>query len=290
MLPSMPDFKARSERHQAQMSDVEINRLLDAGRVWNLAPTLQAGGAILFPHATLSVCGHQIAAAVHACLDCGAERVLALGVLHARTEELKSARERVAAGSDPSGEAAWGIQGPGLAGRQDWQAEFSLSHFQFLWREETKRRGIAGPKLILRYPFLTGERPDLLPGARKLEALARGAAVVATLDPVHHGVGYGDAAEDALAPENGGMELARRGIEAGLEILRQGDAASYIQHCLEVRSDGRDVGLLLRHLRGPLRGAVLDLVTDDMSAAYSAPPPTWVAGALITLRKEARTA
>ena len=272
------------------MSDLKISRVLDAGRAWNLAPTLAAGGAVVFPHATLSVCGPQIAAAVHACLDSGAERALALGVLHARTEELKSARARAAAGGGPSGEATWGIQGPGLAGRQDWQAEFSLSHFQFLWREETKRRGVAGPELILRYPFLTGQRPDLLPGARELEALAQDAVLVATIDPVHHGVGYGDRAEDALSPEQGGRELARRGIEAGLETLRQGDAAAYLQHCLEVRSDGRDVGPLLRHLRGPLRGEVLDLVTDDMSAAYHAPPPTWVAGALVALRKEAGTA
>ena len=35
----------------------------------------------MFPHATFTVCGHQIAAAVHACLDSGARRVLALGVL-----------------------------------------------------------------------------------------------------------------------------------------------------------------------------------------------------------------
>ena len=207
MLPNMPDFKARSEQHQAQMSDLEINRLLDAGRAWNLAPTLQAGGAIIFPHATLSVCGHQIAAAVHACLDSGAERVLTLGVLHARTEELQSARARAAAGGDPYGEAAWGIQGPGLAGRQEWQAEFSLSHFQFLWREETRRRGIAGPELILRYPFLAGDRADLLPGARELEALAQDAVIVATIDPLHHGVGYGDPVEDAFSPEQGGIVI-----------------------------------------------------------------------------------
>ena len=64
-----------------------IDRLLEMGRVWKLAPTLGAGGAVIFPHADLEVCGHQIAAAVHAILDSGAKRVLVFedseGDLHA---------------------------------------------------------------------------------------------------------------------------------------------------------------------------------------------------------------
>src|SRR5437868_667599 len=102
MRRNLPDFKARTLRDQTLLSEAEIDRLLDAGRAWNLAPTLRAGGALVFPHATLTVCGHQIAAAVQACLECGARRVLALGVLHALTPELEETRVRVANGGDPA--------------------------------------------------------------------------------------------------------------------------------------------------------------------------------------------
>jgi hypothetical protein len=284
MRRDIPDFLAKSLQDQADLSELEISRLLDAGRAQNLAPLLKEGGTVLFPHATLTVCGHQIAAAVHACLDCGAARVLALGVLHARTEELEEARRRVASSGDVTAEQAWGIQGPGLSGREDWRAEFSLSHFQFLWEQETKRRGITPPELVLRYPYLAGGRPEILPGMTELQQFVReGAVVVATMDAFHHGIGYGDSPETALAPENGGLALARRHILEGLKRLQAGDYWGYNQHCVETKSDGRDVGQVLRYLLGTQKARILDIVADDMSAAYQQPPPTWAAGALIAL-------
>ena len=75
-------------------------RLLDRGRKWDLAPTLNAGGVLVFPHAGVADCGHQTAAVVHACLDCGADRVLVISVLHALTDEMEAARVRVAQGGD----------------------------------------------------------------------------------------------------------------------------------------------------------------------------------------------
>src|SRR5262249_10129637 len=154
-----------------------------------------------FPHATITLCGHQIAAAVHACLECGASRMLALGVLHALTEELEEARRRVASGGDVTAEPPWGSQGPGLSGPGDWRAEFSLSHFQFLWEQATKRRGIPAPELVLRYPYLAGGRPEILPGMTELQEFVQaGAVIVATMDAFHHGIGYADPPETALAP------------------------------------------------------------------------------------------
>jgi len=38
---------------------------------------------------------------------------------------------------------------------------------------------------------------------------------------------------------------------------------------------------VFRYLRGPLRGRILDLTYTDATELYKAPPPTWVAGALI---------
>jgi hypothetical protein len=145
------------------------------------------------------------------------------------------------------------------------------------------RRGAVGPELIVRYPYLAGGRPDALPGIDELERVVRDAVVVATADPFHHGAGYGDAVGEALTPEGGGLELARRRIDEGLSLLRDGDHRGYNQHCVDARSDARDVGQVLRHLLGPVKGRVLDLVADDMSAAYDAPSPTWVAGALMEL-------
>jgi hypothetical protein len=245
---------------------------------------LLAGGAVIFPHLGIKACGHQTAAAVHACLDSGAERVLVLGVLHALTQELEDARVRVAHGGDVTQEPAWGIQGPGVSGREDWQDEFSLLNFLFLWQTECKRRGIAGPELIVRYPYLAGGRPHSLPGIGELQDIVRNAIVVATMDPFHHGISYGEPPETALFPEAGGLDLARRRIEEGLALLKMGDYWGYNQHCVSVKSDGRDAGQVLRHLLGPLEGRILDLVWEDMSGPYNAPAPSWVSGALIGLQ------
>lgn len=280
----IPDFKVMAEQEHARLGEVGAARLLDAGRRWNLSETLQAGGAIVFPHLGIQVCGHQIAAAVHACLDSGADRVLVIGVLHALTQALEDARVRVANGADVTREPAWGIQGPGLSGRQDWVAEFSLSNFQFLWEHEIHRRGIAGPELVIRYPYLAGGRPMVLPGIQELSEVARDSVLVSTADPFHHGIGYGDSPETALPPESGGLELARKRINEGLGLLRMGDYWGYNQHCVSAKSDARDAGQVLRYLLGPLQGQILDLVSDDMTTAYQKPAPTWVAGALIELK------
>ena len=283
MTRDLPDFKTQAANEHARLGMEGAIRLLDAGHTWNLAPALHAGGAVIFPHAGLKVCGHQIAAAVHACLDVGAERVLVIGVLHALTQELEEARVRVAQRADVTQEPSWGVQGPGLNGRQDWRDEFSLSNFLFLWGEEIKRRGITGPELVIRYPYLAGGRPHILPGIEELQGIASDAVVVATADPFHHGIGYGDPPEKSLAPEDGGLDLARRSIEEGLALLQAGDYWGYNQHCVDAKSDARDAGQVLRYLLGPLEGHILDIVSDDMTGPYNKPAPTWVAGALIEL-------
>ena len=271
-------------KERDRLGEAGINRLLNAGRAWNLAPTLAAGGAAIFPHAHMETCGHQIAAVVHACLDSGADRVLVVGVLHALTDELEDARIRVAKGADVTKEKFWGVQGPGLDGRDEWRNEFSLSNFLFLWQEETKRRGIDGPELVIRYPYLAGGRPDILPGIEELQDIARDAVVVTTADPFHHGIGYGDPPEKALAPEAGGLDLARQRIEEGLALLKAGDYWGYNQHCVEAKSDARDAGQVTRYLLGTLEGRILDLTSHSTTDMYSQPDPTWVATALIELQ------
>jgi hypothetical protein len=285
MRKGIPDFKSQAAQTHKQLSADEIQRILDAGQTWDFAPTLQAGGSIIFPHAGIKVCGHHIAAAVHACLNCGADRVLVIGVLHALTQELQDARVRVSLGADVTQEASWGIQGPGLAGREDWLGEFSLSHFTFLWEETIKRLGIQGPDLLIRYPYLAGGRPFILPGIEELQQIvADGAVVVMTADPFHHGIGYGDTPQDSRFPEEGGIELAQKRIEEGLKMIEMGDYWGYNQHCANVaKSDARDAGQVVRYLLGPLSGKIHDIVWEDMAPLYKKPDPTWVTGALIEL-------
>ena len=271
-------------KEREQLGKDGISKILEAGRAWNLAPTLSVGGSAIFPHADLIPCGHQIASVVHACLDCQADRVLVVGVLHALTDELEDARVRVANGADVTKEKHWGIQGPGLERGEQWHKEFSLSNFLFLWEEETQRRGIKGPELIVRYPYLAGGHPEILPGIEELQKIARDAAIVTTADPFHHGIGYGDPPDKALAAEAGGLDLARERIEEGLALLGKGDYWGYNQHCVEAKSDARDAGQVTRYLLGPLTGEILDLTWCDTTDMYNQPAPTWVATALIELK------
>ena len=265
----------------AELGAAGTAELLEQGRQWDLAPVLAARGVVVFPHARVRDCGHQIAAAVHACLDSGADRVLVLSVLHAASDELEEARVRVAAGEDPARFPIWGIQGPGLPGREEWRQDHALMSFRHFFASEVQRRGARGPEVIERYPYLAGGHPDRLPGIEEVARLAEEAVVIATTDPFHHGLGYGDGPEQSLSPEAGGRELARRTIEEGIAILEGGDYPEYNAHCVVAKSDGRDVGQVFRFLRGPLRGRILDLVTSDTSAIYHQPAPTWVAGALV---------
>jgi len=283
--PAIGTFVKKSfAQEREQLGKAGISDLLDRGRAWKLAPVLAAGGTAIFPHANLESCGHQIAAVVHACLDSGADRVLVIGVLHALTDELEDARVRVAAGADVTKEAYWGIQGPGLDGLQNWQNEFSLSNFLFLWEEEIKRRGKSGPELIVRYPYLAGGKPEILPGINELQAIARDAVIVTTADPFHHGIGYGEPPETALPAEQGGLDLARKHINEGLVLLGKGDYWGYNQHCVTAKSDARDAGQVTRFLLGPLEGRILDLTYHDTTDMYNQPAPTWVATALMEMR------
>ncbi len=255
--------------------------LLERSEQWDLSGALAANGVIVFPHAGVADCGHQIAAAVRACLDCGAERVVVISVLHAFTDAMEQARVAVANGADPSDYEFWGIQGPGITGRGEWLGDHALYSFRHFWKAETGRRGIEGPQVVERYPYLAGGQPERLPGIDELQELSEGAALVSTADPFHHGIGYGDDPEEALEPESGGLDLARRKIEEGIALLAAGDYWGYNKHCVEAKSDARDAGQVLRYLRGPMTGQILDLAVTDATDLYQSPPPTWVAGALI---------
>ncbi len=271
--------KMYAAEHEA-LGEAGTYRLLEEARQWDLSGTLSAGGVVVFPHAGVADCGHQIAAAVHGCLDSGADRVLVLSVLHAFTDEMQDARVRVANGGDVTQEIFWGIQGPGLAGRQEWRGDHALISWRHFWEAETKRRGIKGPEVIERYPYLAGGKPEILPGIEELAEIAKDAVIVSTADPFHHGIGYGDSPENSFYPHQGGLELARKRLEEGITLLENGDYWGYNQHCVTAKSDARDAGQVFRYLRGAMKGNILDLTYSEAAALYKTPPPTWVATAL----------
>lgn len=249
-----------------------------------LSQTLAGGGVLVFPHAGVADCGYQIAACVHAALDSGATTVLVISVLHAFTDAMEQARRDVAAGGDPSAWPFWGIQGPGIdGGRDEWRGDHALISWRHFWQAEVARRGLSdsdAPRVVERYPYLAGGRPDALPGMADLIALAEDAVIVSTADPFHHGIGYGTPPDDAFHPDADGLRRAQSVLEEGIALLERGDYAGYNQHCVDAKSDARDAGQVFRYLRGPLTGRVLDITSSDATSLYDSPPPTWVATAL----------
>ena len=175
------------------LGEAGLHAILDKGLPWakRLANTLSAKGSAIFPHTYLSQCGHQIAAVVHACLDCGSDQVLTLRTMHPMNEQLLQARTKELNGQDISNEPSWGILGPTIARDSCWEHEFSLFHFKTLWEAEVKRRGIKAPRLIECYPHLVNRQPEKLPGTKELAQIAKDAVIVATDDMCHHGIAYG---------------------------------------------------------------------------------------------------
>lgn len=281
------DIHALYAREHIELGDDGTLEHLERGKQWDLSGTLSAGGVLVFPHAGVKDCGYQIAAAVHACLDSGADRVVVISVLHAFTDAMNEARQRVAAGSDVTQEKSWGIQGQGIDGRIEWTGDHVLISWRHFWNAEIKRRGLKAhqiPEVIERYPYLAGGKPEILPDIDKLAELVKDAVIVSTADPFHHGIGYGTPPEEAFHPDTEGIAKAQAVIEDGIAILGRGDYWGYNQHCVEAKSDARDAGQVFRYLRGEMTGRVVDITYSDSTELYNQPSPTWVAAPLVEWR------
>ena len=271
--------------HEA-LGDAGTYAILDEARTWDLSPTLSNGGVITFAHVNVADCGLHVAAAVNAALDSGADTVLAISVLHAFTEEMELARRDVSSlGGSPSDHPTWGIQGPGLDFRDEWEGDHAMRSLRHFWEAETRRRGIFDWRLVERYPFLAGGEPESLPNVDEVALLAQSAVIVATGDQFHHGIGYGMSPEDSLPIEPGGLDAARASMEEGIALVAAGDYRGYDQHSVRARSDDRDATQLYTLLRGPLHGQLLDIAYSDATGLYDAPPPTWAAGGFIAFEK-----
>jgi hypothetical protein len=266
-----------------------INAILDKGKRWRaeLVNTLNSGGAAIFPHTFLSQCGYQIAAAVHAILDSGADQALVLGVLHPMSESLMQARSKELNDEDISYEISRGIFGPGVDPNDCLKNEFSLDLFKILFEAEVKRRGVKAPKLIERYPSLVNKDPATLPGIKDLEQIAKDAVIVATDDMCHHGIGYGVSDMDAMHLDEG-YRFARKCIDDGYEMLRKDNYRDYFLHWMNPLAigDPTDTAIVLKYLLGAVSPQVLDLKLVDVSMLFeNHVSPSWVAATLVEFKK-----
>jgi hypothetical protein len=249
---------------------------LDLDAILDAAPELPfpERGAFVFPHTRLGISGRLTASVARAAarLD---RHVLAIGVLHGARERDAEDVARARAGDPRAREQFRGIHDEtGLAAE-----EFSLDGFRALYERACLREGRT-PRLTARYPFLTGERPEDLPGLESLATLVRESLVVATADPVHHGAGYGTAEtlDESLVETRA---VARRRIEDQLGALGRADFSDFARLCARDLSDFRDAGPLVALLRPRCAWTLEELALVDYSDVLGARRPTWVAAGRI---------
>ena len=96
------DINHQYAQEHAEMGIRGARAMLSAAREWDLASVLRGRGGLVFPHAGVQDCAKQIGAVINACIDSGADTVLAISVLHAFSDEMEQARRRVAVGGDPA--------------------------------------------------------------------------------------------------------------------------------------------------------------------------------------------
>ena len=174
-MDSAHEWKQYYATERARLGDSALQALVNAAEPLEL----RLGGAIVVPHTRIEVTGHHIAIAVSSVLASGADRVLALGVLHGgrRTD-----RDQVAAARNGDADAVLALRGvhddAGFAAE-----EFSLDGFVELLTMAAERAG-RRIDVVCRYPFLVGDDPATLPGIEELERLVtEGALLVATHRP-----------------------------------------------------------------------------------------------------------
>ena len=247
--------------------------------------TAGAGVAPVFPHTMLAASGHLVAAAASAVVRCGADEVLALGVLHGARERDAALVQSARAGDAAARAQLRGVHAPDAA----WCAEeFSLDGFVAMIQLAARRQGRAPPRVHARYPFLVGDDPASVPGVDELARMAERMPMVATTDPIHHGAGYLTAASERRSEEDAATRAwARERVQSQLDALATGRWSEFAAIANDVRSDFRDDGPVLAHLLrsrgGEVTGEIAELTLVDYAGALGAERPTWVAAPLMAL-------
>lgn len=270
------------EHSKQLLSHEDLCEILDQGK--EVAKGLLDDGKVaLFPHVGLTRCGVQVASVVNACLDTGSDTILAIGVVHALTDEIHDLRQRQEEGKSLDNEPLRGIHFYDGVNPKWLHYEFCLDSFEYLLEIEAKRRKRKVPKVIRAFPFLVGISLDNLKGLDQLVSYYEKHPTVVTTDLVHHGFFYGD--HQALEKE-GAYEFAKDGVEKGLALASKGDLDAYYHHTLKTRSDGRDLGPILHYLLGSFGYQIIDFWLVDTNHIYEASSPHWVAATLASLNRQ----
>jgi hypothetical protein len=289
-IPTKADVLIEYAKRRETMSSEKLAIMLEQGRQWaelaDLTQILAEGGSALFPHATIDLCGDQIAAvayaAMRACQKTGKNQILVVGPIHAMNERLFEAREKEISGGDVLDHPLRWIFGPGLPQEEMLSREYSLDHFVFFVHQVAVRYSLPLPKLVTRYPNLVSGHPETLPGIDEVAKIASESIVVATADLCHHGSGYGSTKMVDISEE--GLSFARRNIEELLIYFAKRDYLAYRDCCIRAISDSKDIGQLLQYVLGPLTPKIHDLRLVDVSTQFVGDPaPNWVATALVSL-------
>ncbi len=282
-MDSAHDWRRYYAAERARLGVGHLHRLLDEAAASPVAVTVPAGGAIVIPHTRLEVTGAQIASAANAVVATGAERILALGVLHGArrcdADSLPAAR---------SGDADAIVALRGIHDEHGLAAEeFSLDAFVEMTALAAARVG-RHVEVVQRYPFLVGDDPATLPGLDELRELIDGGAVlVVTTDPIHHGHAYGTPTEDCCDEHDPQTVVtARAAIAEQLQLLSTHRFADFQAMTARHHSDFRDTGPVMAWLLGQgFTAEIHDLALVDYTLALEAPPPSWVAGALMSINR-----
>lgn len=277
------DWKRFYKQERDALGDTAIERLIES------APSLPLSvrASFIFPHTRLRASGHTTAAAARSVVESGAERVLALGVLHGGRARDESLVARARAGEADAMSTVRRIHGPEVIDDPGfWVEEFSLDNFKHLLALTARMHGMRAPEIIERYPFLTATDPLSMPGFGELVSLrGEGVPIIATADLIHHGIGYNTAPEETLDErQTQTIAMARVWIEEGVEALHRKDYDAFHANAAKVKSDFRHSGPVFRELipdAANFRTAQIQLV--DYSDVLETDRPTWVAAALLTV-------
>jgi hypothetical protein len=272
-MPTARWWKKFYEDERAKMGPSAIDALFEE------APTIDLGdGALVFPHTRLSRSGWIMAAVARAIVRARCEKVLAIGVLHGAREADANLVERARAGDEASLRELRRVH----TEEEHASEEFSLDAFRAVLARAAELERVTPPRVLARYPYLVGDRPDDLPGIDVLRRECEGAVVVATTDPVHHGIGYGtppDRARSDSDPHT--TDLARRWVGAQLAALERAQFSEFADLCDMHRSDFRDAGPTLAALVPNKSWTLHELVLVDYADILQTARPTWVAAGLI---------
>ena len=161
--------------------------------------------------------------------------------------------EACLAGEEPSAWPFWGIQGPGIDGREEWRDDRSLISFRHFWEAETQRRG--------------SSRPRSSSAIRTSQAVSRTSYRASTSSRsswkmpsscrprTRSTTGSVRRSARAVTASRPGRPRARtRDDRVGHGAPRPRRLCRLDAHCVEAKSDARDAGQVFRHLRGELLG------------------------------------